>query len=406
VSRTAGIHNPKQAEAAAAAQREAVKLKQAELAAQARRAMSASSKHRASASSSLSATSSTRPRSAHPSSSSSNKASLSHTTAGSPLSPSHHAHVAHSPTRGGHHSRLQPFPLSTCSSAACKAELALAYSTLSAHQESAAVQATLVADLRHEVAMLRKQLTLYRIEGAPRDWSETGLAAAAAAAGAMGLPVGSPAEERRRAREARERERAMLSASGAGGASAEEAKQNDALWRQSSLRSNSGGSGGGFDQRPPPLTLQQSFDRAANSSSSIGGGGGGEARFQAPMSPSSRERLRAFGGAGSERLDGVSLSQTLGSSGGGGLVAALRSPSGSSFSRQGSQYDTHAAERDDLVAELNGGRLGSSTGAAGAAAAFSMDRRPSYDRRASDSGGAGGGPLGATLEFNVNYGEP
>jgi hypothetical protein len=287
------------------------------------------------------------------------------------------------------------------------------------------VQAALVADLKNEVNLLRKQLHLYRLEGAPRDWRETVLAqppptpsaaahAASPADAARSLstvraasiapnglartstlappsPSNAGADERRRIRE-RERELRM-----------EEAKQN-ALGGSSSFdlpRSPSVRAGHDphlTGQRPPalfkvpsaavptitvvPASPSRLHSRLAPAHLSVhaptGSDSDGETpepRFTAPISlnsPSNRIALgRPFGGAGSEKLE-LSLSGSL-----------ARSPlnRAGSRSRLGAEHD----EGDDLVGALNAGA-----------------RRPSVDRRPSASANSEHAFLGATQEFSVN----
>jgi hypothetical protein len=402
VSCTAGIANPRQQEADAAAARRESQQKKAEVAAQARRAMqSSSSKGRAAASASSSATQ--RPHSAHPASSSSK--ALSATTGAAPLqlnSPSAaHRSTAATAAAARAHAPSTPFPLSTCSSAACRAELSLAYATLAAHKEAAQTQAMLVSDLRAEVSALRKQLHLYRLQGVPVDFQDTALAglAVAAAAGAPDLQrssstssqlygtgtvaLGATSDERRR-----QQQRDRVSMNG-----------ERELRREPSLR---GGGGGEYDRDhdpPRPAPLWTTGGPAAASSGLAAPDN--EPRFVSPSSPSAARVAmgRAFGGDRAERLD-LSLSAS-------GLP--VRSPSARGAVSRSNSYNNRANgaadqhEHDDLVAELNSG------GGGGSGPGAEFRRTGSLDRRPSGSSVSGGGSAdldhGSTQEFSVNYGE-
>ena len=296
--------------------------------------------------------------------------------------------------------------------------MSLAYSTLQSHAEAAATQAMLVADLRAEVAMLRKQLQLYRMEGAPRDYKDSTLmigngVAASVAAGANGAGTypGSPSASR---------QSSTMQLHRNGSSSGFDRDRDDAK--------QGGGYGNSdreiFTRQPSSSSAaaadRELFTRQASSSSSSGGpaaftrpaslftkGGGAEdnePRFQAPPSrdsPSSRLASgRAFGGAGSERLE-------LSLSGGGtaSILAMQRSPSGNLGRGEfgTGSLNGGAGERDDLVSDLNPQAYGGG-GLHRAGSSSSFDRRPSMER--DREGGASAIHLGATQEFSVNYGEP
>lgn len=251
--------------------------------------------------------------------------------------------------------------------------------------------------------MLRKQLQLYRMEGAPRDYKDStlmiGNGVPASAASAFGGSIASPSASRQGSTmqlqrngsssgfdRDRDRDDAKQSAYGGGAA----AGDREIFTRQPSSSSSSAA--------PPAFTRPASLFTKSNDA-------GEEPRFQPPASrdsPSSRLALgRAFGGAGSERLD-LSLSN------GGSLLQ--RSPSGrahllassAEFGGGGSSSAAAAGERDDLVSDLNPHPMGGGMHRAGSLSSF--DRRPSMER--DREGGATALHLGATQEFSVNYGEP
>lgn len=293
---------------------------------------------------------------------------------------------------------LLPFPLSTCSSAACRAEMSLAYSTLQSHAEASATQAALVADLRAEVAMLRKQLQLYRMEGAPRDYKDStlmignGLPSSSSAAN-LASPSASrqgSTLQRNGSQSSFDRDDAKQGAYGGGAGSG----ADRAIFTRQPSSSSSAAAGAPAFTRPASLFTKNDNDP--------------EPRFQPPPgsrdSPSHRIASgRAFGGAGSERLD-LSLSAT------GAMMQLQRSPSGRAHLMSSSAEFGGAGglsgglgggERDDLVSDLNP----HSSGVQRSGSLSSFDRRPSMERDREGGSSQMHLQLGATQDFSVNYGE-
>ena len=350
----AGVTNPRlEAERAQKALADA-KARKAEVAAAAKRAMGASS----SSSSSVRASSQVRkrPASAMPGTATSNK--FSATTASHPMH--HHIASPSPPPPPPHIARPTPpvpvaaLPPCTCTNSGCREEFRVLYHTLASHLEAANASLAMQAELRKENAFLRKQLQLYRMEGVPVSYQET----------LMG--GGSSVLLNEMERQASMNGRPPSSSS--------------------TLRSPSASTSGAY-HGAMEVERPQSLSRSASNrppSLFTGPAEDDEPRFVAPLSLSSpSNRLRAFGGAGSERLDlsapisnltaSFARQASLSNSTRNGLDTPSRAGTRSSFDLQ--------AEREDLVTQLNGPP--SST-------------HP-IDRRTSDA------HMAATQEFSIGY---